>query len=231
MKRSPLLAASLPLLFAAFGQARADLIFYSDRAAFTAATTKGATTLGFGGIAPAKGYRSYGKNESLTLHGVTFSALHSYLSVVSGSYYKAVYGKSYNLGSGDFLMAGNGRPAELHLSMARGFRAIAFNLGTFDGSNSRVTIRLSNGEVFRVAAPYPSSTFVGFTSSTPIYSLDLKITGGNRRDSLSLDRFTFGPVHGAPEPASLTLFLLGVVGLGGSGWLGRRKTTPIAKYR
>jgi hypothetical protein len=225
MKRAHLIAASLSLLFVGIGQARADLLFYNNPAAFAAATT-GTTTIGFEGIAPANGFRSYEQRQSLTLHGVTFSALDSNLSVVSGSYYKTAYGNAYNLGTGDFLMAGNGTPSMLHLSMASAFQEVAFNLGTFDRSNSRITIRLSTGDTFLVSAPYPTSTFVGFTSTTPIHYLDLMISSGERRDTLSLDRFTFGPVHSTPEPASLTLFLLGGVGF---AWLGRRKITRPAR--
>jgi hypothetical protein len=220
MKRAHLVVASLPLLFAAVGQARAGLIFYSDQSAFAAATTD-TTTVGFEGIAPANGFTNYGPSGSLTLHGVTFSASNAYLSVVSGSYYQTVYGTAYNLGTGDFLLSGNGDPAGLHVATAGGFKDVAFDLGTFDQSNSQVTVHLSTGDVFTVSAPYPTSTFVGFTSTTPIDSLDLTITGGGRRDTLSLDNFTFGPVNNAPEPASLILFSLAALGFCGHAGLRR----------
>lgn len=219
MKRTRLFAASLPLLVIGIGQARADLMFYSDRAAFTAATSgTTTTTIGFEGIAPTNGFRSYGLGQSLTLHGVTFSAFDSSLSVVSGNYYKSVYGNSYNLGSGDFLMAGNGAPAALHLTFAGGLKAVGFDLGTFDRSNSRIAVGLSATGEFLASAPYPTSTFVGFTSTTPIHSLDLMIMAGERRDTLTLDRFTFGPAISTPEPGSLTLFLVGAIGFAGYGW-------------
>jgi hypothetical protein len=78
-----------------------------------------------------------------------------------------------------------------------------------------VTIHLSTGDTFTATASFPTHTFIGLTSSVPITSLDLVITGGNRKDTLAVDNFVFGSAT-VLEPSSLAFLALG--GLGLAGW-------------
>jgi PEP-CTERM motif len=216
MKRASMLLAMLALIYGAV-EAKADLILYNNSAVFAAAAT-GVKTIGFEGIAAPNGFVNYGHGGSISLNGITFTAGNAYLYVESSGSYQKTFGTPYNLQSGDFLMSGNGRPSSLHVTIPGGSKQIAFDLGTFDRTKSLVSVALSTGDRFTLSAPYPTTTFIGFSSKTPITSLDLLITGGERKDTLSLDNFSFGPVQGIPEPTSLTLFSLGAIGYGWLRW-------------
>jgi hypothetical protein len=192
--------------------ARADLVFYGNRASFDAATT-GVTTIGFEGIAPVNGFTFFGQPGSLTLSGVTFSTGINILNVTSATYYLATGGPpGYNLGSGDFLLSGAAAPASLHATLPGAFTALAFDLGTFDDATSQVTIKLSTGDTFTTSAPFPTDKFIGLTSTVPFTSVDISITGGNRRDTLAIDNFAFGAAE-IPEPGTLSLLSLSLVGM------------------
>jgi hypothetical protein len=215
MRRIVLALASLALLASVVERTHAGLVFYPDRTAFNAATT-GVTMIGFEGIAPPDGFTFYG-HSPLTLSGATFTASTSNLFVESSTYYAThFFHIPYNLGSGDFLLSGNFAPADLSISLPGPSTAFALDLGTFDSINSQVSFKLSSGDTFSVSAPYPTSMFVGFTSTVPITSVDLLITSGDRQDTLSVDNVSFGAI--VPEPASLTLF-----GIGGVAALGYRR--------
>jgi hypothetical protein len=214
MRRTVLALASLALLASVVERAHAGLVFYPDRTAFNAATT-GVTTIGFEGIAPADGFTFYGHN-SLTLGGATFTASTSLLAVDSATFYAHTFGTPYNLGSGAFLLSGNIAPADLSITLPGAFTAFALDLGTFDVVNSQVLFTLSSGDTFSVSAPFPTSTFVGFTSTVPFTSVDLLITGGERQDTLNVDNVSFGAI--VPEPTGLIL-----LGIGGVAALGYRR--------
>jgi len=205
-------ALALASLIAPAPNAFASVITYADQAAFNAATT-GVTSIGFEGIAPTDDFTAYGPGGSLTLSGTTFTAAGpADLFVNSSTYYFATFGVGYNLGSGDYLLVGNNSPATLEVQLPGGFTAIAFDIGTFDDPTSQITITLSSGDVLTTSAPIPSVSFVGFTSTTPITSLEIAISGGDRQDTLSIDNFQFGTA--VPEPSTLAL-----AGLGGFGLL------------
>lgn len=211
-----------PLLFFCVyvGQAVASVTSYTTRAAFDAATT-GITTIGFEGIAPADGFVGLGNGGSITLSGVTFTA-HSgvYLFVNSSTYYAVNDPPAYDLGSGDYLVAGSGAPAFLSIALPVPVTALAFSFGTFDDSTSQITISAApGGDALTAGAPYPTNTFVGFTSSAPISSLQIEITAGNRQDTLTLDNFSFGAAA-IPEPNSAMLLALG---LGSVAWCHRKR--------
>jgi hypothetical protein len=192
---------------------RADLVFYSTRAAFDAATT-GVTNIGFEGIAPANDFAFFGQPGSLTLSGVTFTTTATNtLAVNSATYYLAHFGPpGYNLGTGDYLLSGNGSPASLHATLPGAFTALAFDFGTFDVGTSQVTITLSTGDAFTASAPFPTDTFIGLTSTIPITSVDLVISEGNRKDTLAVDNFAFGDAA-IPEPGTFGLLGLSLAGL------------------
>ncbi|HUI05707.1 MAG TPA: hypothetical protein VL486_01745 [Verrucomicrobiae bacterium] len=222
--RRRILNWATPLFFCVcVGQAVASVTSYATKAAFDAATT-GITTIGFEGIAPADGFVGLGNGGSLTLSGVTFTA-HSgvYLFVNSSTYYAVNDPPAYDLGSGDYLLAGSGAPAFLSITLPAPVTALAFSLGTFDDSTSQITISLApGGDALTAGAPYPTNTFVGFTSSAPISSLQIEITAGNRQDTLTLDNFSFGAAA-IPEPNSITLLALG---LGIVPWRQRKRRRP-----
>ncbi|MBS0265242.1 MAG: PEP-CTERM sorting domain-containing protein [Planctomycetes bacterium] len=209
--------------FSAVAESLAGVTIYADQASFNAATS-GITTIGFEGIAPADGFTAYGPGGSLTLSGVTFTAGAGVdLFVNSSTYYAVNQPPSYDLGSGDYLLAGNLAPTLLDVQLpGSGMSAVAFYFGTFDDSTSQVQITLSTGDVLTLSASYPTSTFVGFTSTSPITSLELLITGGDRQDTLTLDNFQFGTV--VPEPGSIIVLCIGLTTVCGINWLRRRES-------
>jgi hypothetical protein len=223
MRRMNLGLAALTLVVLGVGPARGELTFYPTRAAFDAATT-GVTTIDFEGIAPAHGFSYFGRPGSLTLSGVTFTTpSNTDLYVISSTFYP------YDLGSGDFLLAGNGVPSALTAQLPGAFTAVAFELGTFDQFNSQVTITLSTGDVFTASAPISTHTFVGLTSTLPVASVNMVITGGDRRDALAVDDFSFGAA--VPEPGTLTLFVIGTLSLIGYSMAFFYLHQPVAQFR
>jgi len=221
-----ILNLAIPLFFCVcVGQAVASVTTYATRTAFDAVAA-GITTIGFEGIAPTDGFTGFGNGASLTLSGVTFAA-HSgvYLYVNSSTYYAVNDPPAYDLGSGDYLLAGSGAPASISITLPAPVTAVAFNFGTFDDATSQITISLApGGDVLTSSAPYPTNTFVGFTSSVPLSSLQITVTAGNRRDTLTLDNFSFAAVA-IPEPKTITLVALG---LGSVACCPRKRQRPDA---
>ena len=184
--------AALALLCAGLEPAKGSVIIYRSRPAFDAATT-GTTTVVFEQIAPTNGFVAYGNGGSLTMNGVDFATDSGiYLYVNSFSYYATNAPPAYNLGSGDYLLAGSGAPSFILITLPSPVTAIGFYCGTFDSTGQVTITTFPNGEMFTTSAPYPTRRFVGLTSSMPISSVQIEITDGNRQDTLSLDDFTFG---------------------------------------
>lgn len=226
------LKAALWLLAVAVGfsgTARAGLIVCDDAAGFQAATADLAmTTIEFEGIAPERGVQEFDARGGLELSGVTFSTSSSAVLAVAGSRYWLDRSLTwdepyYNFGSGAFLQVEEGSPASLNIALPEGIVAAGFFLGTFDTVSSGVTIELSTGESFVVSAPYPTTTFVGVVSSAPLSWINLTISEGDIRSTLTVDSFTFGAAQtqAIPEPGSLTLLALG--GAGALAFLARRR--------
>lgn len=185
-------SAALALVCAGLETARGEVLIYRSRPAFDAATT-GTTTIAFEKIAPTNGFVAYGNGGSLTVNGVNFATDSGiYLYVNSSSYYAMNKPPTYNLGSGDYLLAGSGAPSFILITLPSPVTAIAFYCGTFDSTGQVTITTFPNGDAFATSVPYPTRRFVGLTSSVPISSVQIEITDGNRQDTLSLDDFSFG---------------------------------------
>ena len=184
--------ALLAVLWFGMKGANAATVNYRSQPAFAAATT-GTTTIAFENIAPTNGFVPYGNGGSLTLSGVTFQTdADIYLYVNSGTYYETHKPPTYNLGAGDYLLAGNGAPSFILITLPFPVTAIGFYLGTFDITGQVTISTFPNNDVFTTSAPYPSRRYIGLTFSEPVSSVQIEITDGNRQDTLSLDEFTFG---------------------------------------
>lgn len=184
--------AALILFCAGLEGAKGSVIIYRSRPAFDAATT-GTTTIVFEQIAPTNGFVAYGNGGNLTVNGVDFATDSGvFLYVNSSSYYATNAPPTYNLGSGDYLLAGSGAPSFILITLPAPVTAIGFYCGTFDSTGQVTITTFPKGEAFATSAPYPTRRFVGLTSSVPISSIQIEITDGNRQDTLSLDDFSFG---------------------------------------
>ena len=191
--------------------------FYSQRTGFVAASGS-LSTIGFENLAPADGFVNYGLAGSYSEQGVTFSvAGDEQLFVNSATYYTT----TYTLGNGDYLVTGPpvgiSAVALMTITLPANVTALGFDLGTFDFPSSAISITLANGEQRLLSAPYPSAAFYGVTTSSPIASLSLRITIGDRKDVLALDTFQFGRSKAAvPAPSALFPMIMGSVILFGA---------------
>jgi hypothetical protein len=183
---------ALVLVCCGLEAARGSVITYRSEPAFNAATT-GTTTIAFEDLAPSNGFVAYGNGGSLTVNGVNFATdAGIYLYVNSSSYYLANDPPAYNLGSGDYLLAGSGAPSFILITLPTPVTAIAFYFGTFDATGQVTITTFPSGDAFTGSAPYQTRMFVGLTSTVPIAAVQIEITDGDRQDTLSLDNFSFG---------------------------------------
>jgi hypothetical protein len=222
---------AISTLCAAAGTARADLVFYSNRGAFNAATM-GTTTIDFEGIVPDAGFVMV-PDAGLKLSGVTFSTDPKKgtapLFVIGKDFFAPPSAPSAYLDSGQSTAGQN----FMMITLPKGTTAFGLDYNAFGFSDpaSTLTFSLSTGDTFtRVATPGKSVPsflfeFVGVTSTVPIASIQItqSITdpGG-----FNIDNFAFGNaiLISIPEPATLTLLSLGALGAIGYGWRnGKRK--------
>jgi hypothetical protein len=195
--------------------ARADLIFYQDRASFNAASTN-RTVVDFEGLAPSStSFAYFPTPPGLTLSGANFNIGNPLpgdgLNPTGKDFYAPTIYPS------DFLVpsASTRNGTDLDITLPGGFTAIGLDLGSFNGGT--FTFLLSTGDTFtETPASFGGESFIGFTSTVPITSLRISIAG---RDVPVLDNFTFGAAV-VPEPGTLALF--GVGGLSLLVW-GRRR--------
>jgi hypothetical protein len=220
MRVSPFLYGFVGWLLLSGSAARADLVFYQDRASFEAATTA-RTVVDFQGLAPSPTSFTYFQTPpGITLQGVNFNIANPLpmgmdgLNPTGRDYYAPFFPFP-----SDFLVpsASTRVGTDLTITLPGGFTAIGLDFGSFYGTP--FTFHLSTGEMFTEPTPSPlgSLSFLGFTSTEPITSLTVSSTGS---DVPVLTDVIFGTT--VPEPG--TLMLVAVGGLCLLAW-GRRRPT------
>ena len=187
-----LMLAAAPIIGS--GAARGGIILFTDRESFDAATT-GRTSIDFEGIAADNNFVEYPAPPGLTLSGVNFTI---------------------QPGGGDLILSGKGFAApgssvveatlflttapNLFITLPVPETAVGLDLLL----NASARVDLSTGESFTTA-----SSFVGFTSTNPLTTL--LITKTTITSFMDIDNFTFGTAATVPEPAGLTLAVIGLL--------------------
>lgn len=199
--------------------AAAGVIVYNDLASFQAATT-GLTDVNFNGIAPSGSFVPFLTPPGFTRSGVNFNITNALpgddLDVTARNYY------SPTIYPNDFLIPGiTSRATTVEsITLPSGATAVGLDLGTFNGGT--LTFSFSTGDQYVDSNParFGSTSFLGFTSSAPITSLTIGYVNG-ANEALVIDDLQFGAAV-VPEPSTVTLAGLGILGWLGYAWRRRR---------
>jgi hypothetical protein len=185
-------------LFVPRGQVTADVVHFTDRAAFQAAVP-GLTTIDFNDqVTPPSTFRFY-PGGTVTLSGVTFTSDNNLFAVTPS------FEPQYSLGDGAVLSWQGANPDVLTIALPAGITAVGMDFGSF--GPMPFTFVLSTGDAFVLTgsdAPTANPVFAGFISDEPITSLTSTFSGA----APQIDRFVFGVA--VPEPST---FVLGGAGL------------------
>ena len=186
--------------------ARADMVVFTSRAAFTAAATN-LQNINFEGLpsVPVFGV--------LTLSGVGFSGINGVIPVTAPNF-------GYT-GPGTALVnIGVPEVSGINVTLPGGITAIGTDLLTFSPDNrSPIVITLSTGATFTFSGdPLPARQFIGFTSDVAITSLIFSSRSNNlsAASRIGVDDFVFGQVQAnpIPEPSTVVLLSTGLAGVG-----------------
>jgi hypothetical protein len=191
--------------------AGATSMLYTDRTTWETATT-GLVTITFEGLATPSIPGNYSTASGLTLNGVQFTAL-----TPPNNYYlyaeDALGSANYQWNSGDLLMGPNvawGGGYLLATLPSGGVQSVGTDLMTHTPFGASVVVTLSTGEQFTInTSSNPTRTFAGFTSDTPITSMQFKPNNGF---SL-IDNFSYGSVGETPEVDTALLAGAGLLSL------------------
>ncbi len=196
----PALLLFVSLWFGPAVKAQAELVRYSDRAAF-ASSSADLKVLDFEGLAADSGFRQYKREGALLTAGLEFRPTGGgrfgpgFITVV-GAWYQA--GPIYETGTGAKLIwSPPNQPGDAHLdiTLPGGVTAVGTDLWTAQpyASSVGVVFNTSDGRsrTSEVNTPQrPASAFVGLTADVPITSLRFTLPKG--QTALILDNFTFG---------------------------------------
>ena len=174
------------------------------------ALTSGVTTITFEGLAPTSP-TWYSTPQGLTVSGVNIVGVQE-----GGGNNLAVYAENNaSVSWSGNVLEGPYGPGYVVATLPGGVTAVSTQLATW-GPGNDVLVTLNGIESFTVHAIH-TPTWVGFTSNTPITSIQFAATSSKPE----IDNFSFGsfsPADSVPEPDTVFLGAIGLAGL----WLGRR---------
>jgi hypothetical protein len=220
MKFKNYFVISILVLMFSVAQVSASVIEYTSSANFNAAVS-GATTYNFeSSVAPSQWTQG---NPNVVVVPVTFAPDSSgTLWVFGDNYYANTFGGVAFISAQEGSLTGANN---VTATLATGVTAIGFSYGPADDAGGAITATLSTGDTFNLVVPtIPhdsngfgifTALFVGFTSDTPITSVAFTEMGVG----MDITQFVLGsanpPTTSAPEPASVLLLGLGLIGLAG----------------
>lgn len=223
LKKLLVVTAEAAIVAAALAAEPAQAVtLYTNRVEFEAATI-GLTNIDFEGIAPSGGFTYYGTRSGFTQAGANFVAPASsrnFLAVTDPNYGP----EFYDWGSGAVLIGYSFYDDIINVidvTLPFGVTAVGSDIMSILPHSSPFNVTLSTGESFLVPSfDYPNRAFVGFTSSTPISTINFKtITSPNTSADLELDNFTFGQANATPVPEPGFSPVLSLLTLG--AWVAR----------
>jgi hypothetical protein len=206
-RHAKLTAASAVIIALALCTATASAVSvteYTSQSAFNSAVP-GATASNFDGIAPSGGVSFV----PVTVNGVNFAAAPGNLPVVWGT--GNTYYSNSSFFSGQSLTV-PGVASEVDVTLG-GATGIGFTYGSYIDSGAAITVTVNNSNTFTLSTPTNagiSTSFVGFTSSTPITSVSFAEQGY----TMDIIQFETGSLTTVPLPASAWLLLTALAGLG-----------------
>jgi hypothetical protein len=194
------------LYFMMLPSAEASVLTYSNPAAFDAATTEQVTNGFSAGGAP---YIPLGSPGSATAGDVTLTA-NGYAFIIGTGFYDG-YGADFFSGQGSI-------PETITFSFSKPVDAFAFDFGSYDFANDPLTLTLSNGDTVNLRLPPTpgADEFIGLTSDSYITSASLTDSTDDVLDIIDVTTADATTVNNAsvPEPGSLVLAGIGLIGLG-----------------
>lgn len=209
-----------------------NVALFTDRPSWQN-TSSGVNTIGFEGLAAPGGFVIYDKAAGLTADGVNFTGLtpttglngpaRYYLRVVDPAFFPPFY----DWGSGAVLhgppnpvgpQREGGPNSRIRITLPSGVTSVGTDIMSFSQYASPFTVVAStvagSVEFLVKSSQYPTRGFVGFTSDSPIISLDYYALNGFP----VLDNFSFGKAV-APQGCTFSLSPSGQ-GFGAQGGLG-----------
>jgi hypothetical protein len=213
-----LILASVPMLLFAIPM-RAESILFDNKENFLAAST-GVTTLDFGTVVPPGQFQFFPTPPGLTLSGVNFTIDHP---TSNGNLFvlgQGVYYSDVAVLSSQESTTGNNN---LFITLPADYTAVGTGFASFGPST--LTFTLSTGDTFtRQTLDFfrGFASFVGVVSSEPITSVRIDLQRSD--DLINIGAFSFGQAT-VPEPSTIILFPVGLLGIFAYSWRRRLQAT------